>query len=150
MPNCRIEFLKGLPHLICSFGQQNVQMNLASSLTVISQETVSLDCFTLELSSLFPYYFDPKHAPIQQLPDTIMLLLHGSCKVWHYRFWSFKTRDRKLERWKNGIIKFKNSDFCKLLRLPISPILKIQYFPLGKLIFMKKPFLFCIPGPETP
>ena len=28
--------------------------------------------------------------------------------------------------WKIKIINFKNSDFCKLLRLPISPILKIQ------------------------
>ena len=26
-----------------------------------------------------------------------------------------------------------NSDFCKLLRLPVSPILKIQKFPLGML-----------------
>ena len=32
------------------------------------------------------------------------------------------------------IIKFKNFDFCKPLRLPISPILKIQKFPLGMLI----------------
>ena len=29
------------------------------------------------------------------------------------------------------IINFKNSDFCKLLMLPVSPILKIQNFPLG-------------------
>ena len=31
-------------------------------------------------------------------------------------------------------------DFCKLLRLPASPILKIQKFPLGMLILMQKPF----------
>ena len=35
------------------------------------------------------------------------------------------------------IINFKNSDFCKLLRLPISPILKI---PLGMLI-LRQSFL---------
>ena len=31
---------------------------------------------------------------------------------------------------KNEIIKFRISDFCKLLRLPVTPILKIQLFPL--------------------
>ena len=49
-----------------------------------------------------------------------------------------------------GIQIFSNSDFCKLLRLPISSILKNQKFPLGELIFMQKPFLFGIPGLETP
>ena len=38
------------------------------------------------------------------------------------------------------MINFKNSDFCKLLRLPISPILKIQSFPSGMLIFIQKSF----------
>ena len=42
--------------------------------------------------------------------------------------------------WKIEIINFKSSDFCKLLRLPASPILKIQKFPLGMLIFMQNPF----------
>jgi hypothetical protein len=41
-----------------------------------------------------------------------------------------------LKKWNNEIINFKNSDVCKLVRLPISPILKIQQFPLGMLIFL--------------
>ena len=38
------------------------------------------------------------------------------------------------------IFYFKNCDFCNLLRLPASPILKIQKFPVGMLILMQKPF----------
>ena len=48
------------------------------------------------------------------------------------------------------MINFKNSDFCKLLRLPISPILKIQKFPLGILILSQKSFYFPIPRLKTP
>ena len=33
-----------------------------------------------------------------------------------------------------------NSEFYKLLRLPVSPILKIQKFPLGMLILSQKSF----------
>ena len=33
-----------------------------------------------------------------------------------------------IKNWKNEIINFTTSDFCKLLRLPISPILQIQNF----------------------
>ena len=49
--------------------------------------------------------------------------------------------------WKIKIINFKNSDFCKLLRLPISPILKNQWFHLGMLIFFAKIFLILYPWP---
>ena len=38
----------------------------------------------------------------------------------------------------HGIKKTGNSDFCKLLRLPISPILKIQSFPFGYVDFYAK------------
>ena len=38
------------------------------------------------------------------------------------------------------IFAFKNSYFCKLLSLPISPILKIQTFLLGMLILRQKSF----------
>ena len=40
------------------------------------------------------------------------------------------------------IINFKTSDFCKLLRLPINPILKIQLFSFGYVDFYEKIFLF--------
>ena len=40
--------------------------------------------------------------------------------------------------WKIKIINFKNSDFCKLLRLPISPILKIQKYFLRVCWFLCK------------
>ena len=50
-----------------------------------------------------------------------------------------------IEEWKIKIINFKTSDFCKLLRLPVSPILKIQSFPLGMLILMQKIFLILYP-----
>ena len=48
-----------------------------------------------------------------------------------------------IEEW---IINFKNSDFCKILRLP-SPILKVWYFPLGMLILflMQKILLILYP-----
>ena len=39
--------------------------------------------------------------------------------------------------WKIKIINFKNSDFCKLLRLPVSSILKIQIYPFCILILMQ-------------
>ena len=34
--------------------------------------------------------------------------------------------------------------------LPIKQILKIQYFPLGMLIFMQKSFQFCTPRLKDP
>ena len=43
------------------------------------------------------------------------------------------------------VINFKNSDFCKLLRLPVSSILKIQKNPLGMLILRQKSFLISYP-----
>ena len=55
----------------------------------------------------------------------------------------------KFYTWKIKIINFKSSDFCKLLTLPISPILKIQYFPLGTLIFRHNCFYFCTPLHEN-
>ena len=61
-----------------------------------------------------------------------------------------------LENWTNGkprgvkIINFKNSDFCKLMRLPISPKFKIQKFPFGMLILRQKSYKFCTPRLKTP
>ena len=57
-----------------------------------------------------------------------LILYHWS------QFWHQKPR-------KNEILNFKNYDFCKLLRLAVSPILKIQKFPLGMLIVRTKIFL---------
>ena len=42
-----------------------------------------------------------------------------------------------------------NSEFYKLLRLPVSPILKIQIFPLGMLI-LRHFFLILYPSFENP
>ena len=47
------------------------------------------------------------------------------------------------------IINFKNSDFCKLLRLPVSPILKIQYFHLTTVDFYAKTFPILYPCLEN-
>ena len=44
-----------------------------------------------------------------------LILCHWS-QFWHQKLW------------RNEIFNFKNSDFCKLLRLPASPILEIQKF----------------------
>ena len=46
------------------------------------------------------------------------------------------------QRWKQEYQsnQLKKSDFCKLLRLPIFPILKTQLFPLSMLIFIQKSF----------
>ena len=38
------------------------------------------------------------------------------------------------------IINLKNTDFCKLLRLPVSPIIRIQYFHLTTVDFYAKTF----------
>ena len=51
--------------------------------------------------------------------------------------------------WKIEIINFKSSDFCKLLRLPASPILKIQKFSFGYVDFYAKSFLILYPSLEN-
>ena len=60
-------------------------------------------------------------------------------RLWQYGLWSFQTGGTKFERFlpKNQHTQRK---FLKLLRLPISPILKIQTFPLGMLILRQKSF----------
>ena len=40
-------------------------------------------------------------------------------------------------------------NFCTFRHLPIKPILKIQYFPLGTLIFRHNCFYFCTPLHEN-
>ena len=45
---------------------------------------------------------------------------------------------------------FKDSDFFKVLRLPVSPILKIKKISLGMLILRQKSFQFYIPRLKTP
>ena len=61
--------------------------------------------------------------------------------IWVVEFSNGGYKIRKILAWKNEIINFKNSDLCKLLRLPVSPILKVQKFPFGMLILRQKIFL---------
>ena len=51
--------------------------------------------------------------------------------IWQYGLWSFQTGGTKLERIR---------DVCKLLRLPVSPILTIQKFPLDMLTLRQRSF----------
>ena len=51
--------------------------------------------------------------------------------------------------WKIKIINFKNSDFYKLLWLPVSPILKIQKLPLGMMILRQNIFPILCPPLEN-
>ena len=65
-----------------------------------------------------------------------LILCHWS-QFWHQK------------QWRNEIFNFKNCDFCMLLRLPASPILKVQKFPLVYVDSFAKTFLILYPSLEN-